>query len=237
MQKQIALTGIRHAARLTIYNYYEPLNRLMTLHKDYTCLLMVADYHALKTDSNVGVDIEEHVRNVVLDVLAAGFDVDKGVCFRQSQIPQFAEFASILINLVQVNQLLDPEEANQNSYGFLGYSILQAAEILMFRPTCVPIGSNQECWILLTQDLANQFNGRFGKVFPEPLPSYGKTGDQGQPCSLGEEFEDKRSELLKEKGLVGDILNVGCSVAQIQGQRTLELVKEAIGFGYAELLA
>jgi tryptophanyl-tRNA synthetase len=154
MQKQIALTGIRPAAGLTIYDYFEPLNRLMTLHKDYTCLLLIADYHALKTDSNVGVDIEEHVRNVVLDVLAAGFDVDKGVCFLQSQVPQLAEFASILGNLVQVDQLLDPEEANQESYGFLGYSIFQAADILMFRPRCVPIGSNQECRILLTQDLA-----------------------------------------------------------------------------------
>ena len=236
MKKKIALTGIKPAAGLTIDDYYAPLNRLMAFHKDYTCLLMVADYHALKTDSNVGVDIEEHVRNVVLDVLAAGFDVDKGVCFLQSQVPQLAEFASILGNLVQVNQLLDPKEVNQESYGFLGYSIFQAADILMFRPTCVPIGSNQECRILLTQDLAKQFNGRFGKVFPEPLPSYGKTGDQGQPCSSCEEFEDRRSELMKEKGLVGDMLNVGCSVARIQGQRTLELVKEAIGFGYAELL-
>ena len=65
MKKKIALTGIRPAAGLTIDDYHAPLNRLITLQKDHVCLLMVADYHALKTDSNVGVDIEEHVRNVM----------------------------------------------------------------------------------------------------------------------------------------------------------------------------
>ena len=235
MKRQIAHTGLKPAAGSFIQDYANPLGRLISLQNDHTCLLMIADYHTLKSGSYVGRNIEDSVTEMVLDALALGFNLVRGICFLQSQVPQLAELASILSNLVHAKRLLGKDSLDDTTYGHLGYSLFQAAYILMFGPTLLPVGVDQEDRILLAQGLAGQFNERFGDVFHKPTSIYTGIGDCN--CVLGEEFESRRQQLEKVPGLVGDVLNLGCSEARVQGQHTLERVKKAIGFGYTELLA
>ena len=134
-----------------------------------------------------------------------------------------------------IERLLGKDSLDDTTYGHLGYSLFQAADILMFGSNLVPVGVDQEDRILLAQGLAGQFNERFGDVFYKPTPIY--TGIEDRNQVLEEEFETKRRQLENVRGLIGDVLNLGCSEARVQGQRMLERVKVAIGFGYAELLA
>ena len=100
MKRQIAHTGLKPAAGSFIQDYANPMGRLISLQNEHTCLLMIADYHTLKSGSYVGRNIEDSVTEMVLDALALGFNVESGICFLQSQVPQLAELASILGNLV-----------------------------------------------------------------------------------------------------------------------------------------
>ena len=236
MKQSVALTGIRPSAVLNRYDVHPSLGTLITLQEDHTCLLMIADYHALKADDGIGQDIQEHVRRIVLNVLAAGFDADRGICFLQSQVPQLAEFASILGNLAKVDQLERPDATGEETYGFLGYSLFQAADILMFRPSCVSIGQDQKGRMLLARNLAAKFNERFGDMLRAPDPVYTEGSAEDRAFVSEEEYEARRSDLHRKKSLVGDILHLGCSEARIRGQRTLDMVKEAMGFDYGELL-
>ncbi len=236
MKQPVALTGIRPSAGLTRYDAHAPLGKLITLQKDHMCLLMIADYHALKTDGSVGQNIQNHVRRIVLNALAAGFDVDRGICFLQSQVPQLSEFASILGNLVTVDQLKRPDETGMETYGFLGHSLFQVADILMFRPACISIGKNQKARMQLARNLAANFNERFGGILRAPDPVYTERSAKDGGFISEEEYESRRSDLQRKKDLVRDILHLGCSEARIRRQRTLDTVKEAIGFDYGELL-
>jgi tryptophanyl-tRNA synthetase len=221
----------------------------------HQCFFMIADYQALTTHQERSQELETHVREMVLDYLAAGFDPEKSVCFLQSQVPQLAELTMILSNLVSLPRLLrNPtikEEMDKMglegraTYGFVGYPVSQAADILLFRPRYIPVGPDQRPHIELAQDVAGRFNRLYGDVFPIPEGVY---GERLIGCTTCKEelamvlndfltpFRERRAEFEQQPNLVRDILHLGCSRARIEGQRTLEMVKEAMGLRYKDLL-
>lgn len=139
---------------------------------------MVADWHSLTVDYRNTSDIYERSLEVVIDWLSAGIDPDKSVIFLQSGVKEHAELHLLLSMLVTVPRLernptlkeriKDMHLDNNISYGHLGYPVLQAADILIYRANYVPVGEDQMPHIELTREIARRFNSIYGKVFPEP---------------------------------------------------------------------
>ena len=184
MNRTIVLTGDRPTGRLHLGHYVGSLKNRFEMQEAHQCFFMIADYQALTTHQERTQELETHVREMVLDYLAAGFDPKRSVCFLQSQVPQLAELTMILSNLVSLPRLLrNPtikEEMDKMglegraTYGFVGYPVSQAADILLFRPRYVPVGPDQRPHIELAQDVAERFNRLYGDVFPIPEGVYGE---------------------------------------------------------------
>lgn len=244
MSRTIVLTGDRPTGKMHLGHYVGSLKNRFEMQDDFQCFFMIADYQALTTHRDRTEDLERHVREMVLDYLAAGFDPKKSVCFLQSQVPQLAELTMIFSNLVTLPRLLrNPtvkEEMgleNRVPYGFVGYPVSQAADILLFRPRYVPVGPDQRPHIELAQEVAARFNRIYGEVFPIPDGVYGTRlqGTDGQ-SKIMTPFRVSRKGFEEQPDLVRDILNLGGSRARIEGQRTLEHVKEVMGMGYKALM-
>ncbi len=232
---KMVLTGERPVGRRYAF---EALKNRFVLQERYRCFFMIADYQALTTHGDRSREIEGHVWERVLDYLAAGFDPERGVCFLQSQVPQLAELTTIFGHLVPLSRLLEHPEiarsAASATCGFMSYPVSQAADILLFRPALVPVGPDQRANVELAQEVAARFNRMYGGVFPIPEGMYGKDrAGTGKDLEL---FRTRRREFEEKKGLVRDILNLGGSEARVEGQRTLEEVKDAMGLNYKELL-
>ena len=247
MSRTIVLTGDRPTGKMHLGHYVGSLKNRFEMQDEFQCFFMIADYQALTTHRDRTEDLERHVREMVLDYLAAGFDPEKSVCFLQSQVPQLAELTMIFSNLVTLPRLLrNPtvkEEmgkmglGNRVPYGFVGYPVSQAADILLFRPRYVPVGPDQRPHIELAQEVAARFNRIYGEVFPIPDGGYGTRlkGTDGQSKNMTP-FRVRRRGFEGQPDLVRDILNLGSARARIEGQRTLEHVKEVMGMGYKALM-
>ena len=247
MSRTIVLTGDRPTGKMHLGHYVGSLKNRFEMQDEFQCFFMIADYQALTTHRDRTEDLEHHVREMVLDYLAAGFDPKKSVCFLQSQVPQLAELTMIFSNLVTLPRLLrNPtvkEEmgkmglGNRVPYGFVGYPVSQAADILLFRPRYVPVGPDQRPHIELAQEVAARFNRIYGEVFSIPDGVYGTRlkGTDGQ-SKIMTPFRIRRKGFEEQPDLVRDILNLGGARARIEGQRTLEHVKEVMGMGYKALM-
>ncbi len=247
MSRTIVLTGDRPTGRMHLGHYVGSLKNRFEMQDEFQCFFMIADYQALTTHRDRTEDLECHVREMVLDYLAAGFDPEKSVCFLQSQVPQLAELTMIFSNLVTLPRLLrNPtvkEEmgkmglGNRVPYGFVGYPVSQAADILLFRPRYVPVGPDQRPHIELAQEVAARFNRIYGEVFPIPDGVYGtRLKDTDGQSKIMTPFRIRRKGFEEQPDLVRNILNLGGSKARIEGQRTLEYVKEVMGMGYKALM-
>jgi tryptophanyl-tRNA synthetase len=148
---------------------------------EYECFFCVADWHALTTDYADTSHVKENSLEVALDWLAAGLDPEKSVIFIQSHVLAHAELHllfSMITPLGWLERVPTYKEQRENikdkdlgTYGFLGYPVLQAADILIYKADCVPVGEDQVAHVELTREIARRFNGFYGKpkeVFPEP---------------------------------------------------------------------
>lgn len=244
MSRTIVLTGDRPTGKMHLEHDVGLLKNRFEMQDEFRCFFMIADYQALTTHQDRAGDLATHVRDMVLDYLAAGFDPEKSACFLQSQVPQLAELTVIFSNLVTLPRLLrNPtlkEEVEKMglgkraTYGFVGYPVSQAADILLFRPQYVPVGQDQRPHIELAREVATRFNRTYGEVFPMPTGVYGTL--QRDADDQMTSFWDRREAFEKQPDLVRDILNLGSAKARIEGQRTLERVKEAMGIGYKFLM-
>lgn len=145
---------------------------------EYTCFFEVADWHALTTDYADTSRVKENSKEVVLDWLAAGLSPEKAVIFIQSHVPAHAELHllfSMITPLGWLERVPTYKEQRENikdkdlgTYGFLGYPVLQAADILVYKADCVPVGEDQVAHVELTREIARRFNGFYGPVLPEP---------------------------------------------------------------------
>jgi tryptophanyl-tRNA synthetase len=175
------LSGMRPTGKLHLGNYVGALDNWVRMQDEYECFFVIVDWHALTTDYADTSRVKDNSIEVALDWLAAGLDPEKSVLFIQSHVPAHAELhllLSMITPLGWLERVPTYKEQQQNikdkdlgTYGFLGYPVLQAADILIYKADVVPVGEDQVAHIELTREIARRFNGFYGKcgdVFPEP---------------------------------------------------------------------
>jgi len=177
MQKRV-LSGMRSTGKLHLGNYVGALDNWVRMQDEYQCFFEVADWHALTTDYADTSRVKENSLEVALDWLAAGLDPEKSVIFIQSHVPGHAELHllfSMITPLGWLERVPTYKEQRENikdkdlgTYGFLGYPVLQSADILIYKANVVPVGEDQVAHVELTREIARRFNGFYGDVFPEP---------------------------------------------------------------------
>jgi tryptophanyl-tRNA synthetase len=221
------LSGMRPTGKLHLGNYMGALANWVKLQEQYECYFFIADWHALTTDYADPSRIKQNTLDVALDWLAAGLDPEKSTIFIQSHVPQHAELHllfSMITPLGWLERVPTYKEQQENltgkdlsTYGFLGYPLLQAADILLYKPRFVPVGQDQVAHVELTREVARRFNSMYKSqmldgepIFPEPdallTPSPKLPGTDGRKMSksYGNTIgltEDPRSAAKKIEGM------------------------------------
>lgn len=217
---------MRPTGKLHIGHLVGALENWVALQDHYDNFHLIADYHALTTDLNSN-DLYSHSLDMVIDWLAAGIDPSKSPIFRQSQIKEHTELHLIFSMLITTarlerNPTLKDQVRDLNmetlTYGHLGYPVLQAADILLYKGDVVPVGEDQVPHIEITREIARRFNNQWGEVFPEPEPKLtkfarlaGLDGNQKMSKSIGNTIllADSPDEIQKKlKSAVTDTLKV-----------------------------
>jgi tryptophanyl-tRNA synthetase len=182
---QHVLSGLRPTGRVHLGNYFGALKNWVELQDRYPCFFFVADWHALTTDYADPSRVHEATFNAVADWLAAGLDPAKCVMFLQSEVKEHAELHLLLSMSTPLpwlervptfkDQQAQLEEKDLNTYGFLGYPLLQTADIIIYRAAWVPVGEDQAFHLELSREIVRRFNNLYGPVFPEPQPLFTAT--------------------------------------------------------------
>lgn len=186
-QKKRILTGDRPTGKLHLGHYVGTLSNRAKLQDEYDLFLIIADYHALTTkhDPEHIKMLGESVRELVLDYVSAGIDMEKATIYLQSLIPEVAEIALLFGSMVKVPRLervptlkdkVKETKGGIPFYSLLGYPILQAADILGAKGDLVPVGKDQESHVELSREIAEKFNKMYGEVFPVPDALIGDIG-------------------------------------------------------------
>lgn len=172
------LSGMQPSGLLHLGNLLGALDNWKDLQAQYDCFFFVADWHALSTNYENTSRIREFTRELLLDWLAAGIDPNRATVFIQSRIPEHAILHLLLSMIVPIPWLErnptykekqeEIKERDLSTYGFLGYPVLQAADILLYKPDFVPVGKDQLPHLELTREIARRFNSLYRPVFPEP---------------------------------------------------------------------
>src|SRR5580698_4464507 len=180
--KKRVLSGMRSTGKLHLGNYVGALENWVRMQEQYDCFFFIADWHALTTDYADTSRLKENSVEVLLDWLAAGLDPAKCVMFIQSHVPAHAELHLLLSMITPLGwlervptykeQKENIKEKDLGTYGFLGYPVLQSADILIYKADVVPVGEDQVAHVELTREIARRFNqfyaGKREYVFPEP---------------------------------------------------------------------
>jgi tryptophanyl-tRNA synthetase len=175
--KRRILTGDRPTGRLHIGHYVGSLENRVKLQQEYDCFFIIADYQFLTDHLKETAHTEHIIEQILLDWLSVGMDPEKSTFFIQSSIPEIAEltmYFSMLVSLARVQRNPTVKEEFRNSklssmsYGFLGYPISQAADILCVRSHLVPVGDDNLPHVEQAREIARTFNTTFGEVFPIP---------------------------------------------------------------------
>ena len=166
------LSGMRPTGKLHLGHYHGVLRNWLRLQHEFECFFFVADWHALTTHYENTKIIEESVWDMVIDWLAAGVDPENATLFLQSRVPQHAELYTLLSMITPLpwlervptykDQQLKLKDKDLATYGFLGYPLLQSADILIYRAGQVPVGEDQAAHVELTREIARRFNHFYG---------------------------------------------------------------------------
>jgi len=181
-KKPRVLSGMRSTGKLHLGNYVGALDNWVRMQDRYECFFFVADWHALTTDYADTSRIKENSVEVLLDWLAAGLDPERCTMFIQSHVPAHAELHLLLSMITPLGwlervptykeQKENIKEKDLGTYGFLGYPVLQSADILIYKADYVPVGEDQVAHVELTREIARRFNmfysGKRSYIFPEP---------------------------------------------------------------------
>lgn len=173
--KKAILSGMQPTGQLHLGNYEGALKNWVSLQDKYHMYLCIVDWHALTSDYNDTAPMQERIFQTAVDYLAAGLDPEKCSIFVQSDVKEHAEL-HLLLSMIIPTPWLERvpsykekvESLGLDSYGFLGYPLLQAADILLYKADAVPVGKDQLPHIELTREVARRFNSLYGPVFPEP---------------------------------------------------------------------
>ncbi|MGB2687668.1 MAG: tryptophan--tRNA ligase [Desulfobacterales bacterium] len=176
--KKRILSGMRPTGPLHLGNLHGALANWVNMQEQYDCFFFIADWHALTSDYEDTGHISEYVRNMLIDWLSAGLLPDKSTLFVQSHIMEHAELFLVLSMITPVpwlernptykDQIVQLSNKDLSTFGFLGYPVLQAADIIMYKAYGVPVGVDQVPHVEITREIARRFNHFYGEVFPEP---------------------------------------------------------------------
>ncbi|HEX9883219.1 MAG TPA: tryptophan--tRNA ligase, partial [Desulfobaccales bacterium] len=177
-KKKRILSGMRPTGKMHLGNYYGALYNWLRLQEEFQCFYFVADWHAMTTEYEDPKPISGYIPEMVMDWLSVGLDPAKSTIFVQSAIPEHAELHLIFGMFTPVpwlernptykDQLQELAHKDLATYGFLGYPVLQAADILMYKADGVPVGVDQVPHVEMTREIARRFNHLYRPIFPEP---------------------------------------------------------------------
>lgn len=172
------MAGLRPSGDLHLGNYLGALRNMVTLQSRHACYFEIADWHMLTTGYEDTTGVRRAVEEMLLTWIGAGIDPEKAVLFVQSDVPQHAELALLLGMTTPLSwlervptykdQLRELAGRDIATFGFLGYPVLQAADILVYRAQGVPVGRDQLPHLEIAREIARRFNNLYGPVFPEP---------------------------------------------------------------------
>ncbi len=178
MGKKRVLSGIQPSGRLHIGNLVGALQNWVKLQDSYDCYYFIADWHALTSQYADTSRLKDYVKDVLVNCLAAGLDPEKTTIFAQSRVIEHAELHVLLSMVTPLSWLervptykekqTEVKDKDLNTYGFLGYPLLQSADILMYRAHYVPVGVDQMPHLEITREIGRRFNHFYGEVFPDP---------------------------------------------------------------------
>jgi len=185
MKKRI-LSGMRPTGPLHIGHLFGALKNWAQLEEKYDCFFMIADWHALMSEYENPAAIQENILGCAIDWLSCGIDYKKSTVFVQSHVPEHLELAMIFSDITPLawlercptykEQLREQKARDLATYGFLGYPVLQAADILLYKAEVVPVGEDQLAHLELTREIARRFNNLYKKdALPEPEALLTKT--------------------------------------------------------------
>jgi tryptophanyl-tRNA synthetase len=176
--RQRVLSGIQPSGKLHIGNLIGALQNWVKLQDEYECYYFIADWHALTSQYADTSQLNEYITDVLVNCLAAGLDPEKCTIFQQSRLPEHAELHLLLSMITPLGWLervptykekqVEVKDKDLNTYGFLGYPLLQSADILIYRANLVPVGIDQMPHLEITREICRRFNYLYGEVFPEP---------------------------------------------------------------------
>jgi tryptophanyl-tRNA synthetase len=166
-------------------NYFGALRNWVELQDRYPCYFFVADWHALTSDYADPSKIRQATFDAIADWLAAGLDPDRSTIFLQSEVKEHAELHLLLSMITPLpwlervptfkSQQQELADRDLNTYGFLGYPLLQTADVIIYRAAFVPVGEDQASHLELAREIVRRFNHFYGPVFPEPQPLFTAT--------------------------------------------------------------
>ena len=176
--ENVVLSGMRSTGKLHLGNYFGAVRNWVELQDRYDCYYFVADWHALTTEYADPSQIADNTLEVVADYLASGLDPERSVIFVQSLVPEHAELHLLLSMITPLGwlervptykeQIRELENRDLATFGFLGYPVLQTADIILYRADFVPVGEDQASHLELSREICRRFNGFYGPIFPEP---------------------------------------------------------------------
>ncbi len=172
------LSGMQPSGRLHIGNLVGALQNWVRLQDEYECYYFVADWHALTSQYADTSKISDYVEDLLINWFSVGLDPERSTIFIQSHVPEHAELHIILSMITPISWLervpsykekqFELKDKDLNTYGFLGYPLLQSADILAYKANYVPVGIDQLSHLELTREICRRFNSFYGNVFPEP---------------------------------------------------------------------
>ncbi len=220
MYEMRVLSGMRPTGSLHLGHYHGVLKNWVRLQTEYPCLFFVADWHALTTDYDNPTQIQRNGTEMVIDWLAAGVDPSQAILFVQSHVPEHAELHLLLSMMAPLGWLervptyKDQQEKlsdkDLSTYGFLGYPLLQSADILMYRARYVPVGEDQVPHVEFTREVARRFNHLYGR----------EAGFEDKAKAAVKKLGSKKARLFDE--LRTDFLERGDAEALQRAQSLLE---------------
>jgi len=191
-------SGARPTGRQHLGNYLGAIKNYVKLQDDYQCIYCAVDVHALTTLEETG-KLQENIREMMLDWLAAGLDPQRSILFVQSHVPEVMQLHTLLSMVTPLGWLLrvttfkekarlQPHNIN---YGLVGYPVLMTADIVLYKADAVPVGEDQIPHLELAREIVRRFNGLFGPTFPEPQAKLTDT-----PLVIGLDGVNKMSKSL-----------------------------------------
>ncbi|MDG1249921.1 MAG: tryptophan--tRNA ligase [Gammaproteobacteria bacterium] len=237
-QNQRVLSGMRPTGKLHLGHYHGVLKNWIDLQHTHECYFFVADWHALTTEYDRSEGIAPHVTDMVIDWLAAGVSPGTATLFIQSRVPEHAELHLLLSMstplgwLERVPSYKDQQEKLKErdlaTYGFLGYPLLQAADILVYRAANVPVGEDQVAHVELTREVARRFNHLYGKEsgFEEKA--------ENAISLMGKKSAKMYKKLRKEYLEQGDEESLSVAQALLDSQQNISIGDRERLYGYLE---